>query len=921
MSSLLLSTKNHVPPLRAGGVVRSRLIQRISEGLRLPGTHVLISAPAGFGKTTLLSEFVASFQQPFGWFSLDEGDNDPVYFWSYFIKAVQSVFPKWGEDSYALCQSPQPLPPGAIPISLVNEFSMMNGEFTLILDDFHVIENSSLQSELLTLVEHLPGSVHLIIATRTDPPWPVAKMRARNQLLEIRAKDLRFSPEEADQFVEQVAGIRLSDQAVATLEEKTEGWAAGLQLAAISMKGRTDADRFIESLSGIHVYIAEYLIEEVLNLQPESVQTFLIQTSILKALTPSLCDAVCMITNAQEILTRLNKSNLFIVTLDDTGEWFRYHHLFADLLQARLIKKYYKKEVAEFHERASRWFSEAGMFHEAIEHAIRAENYPLVEKLIGTSALPMILQANVRTVEKWLQSLPRSFVDQSIPMLMAYSWLFLLRGTPQLASPYIAQLKILFSCLQEPTTDAALFGEWFALQAELLVNEGRFDEAQKLADQALGVYPLESSPVRSMTYVSLAKAYQRTYQYEEAANAFKRIVEAAEQMGDPVFEILGISGQAQMYLKNGKLRKCYEIAMEGIRRVEWAGRKTPFAATLYGEVGEVYYQGLDFEQASAFFQRSAQMSGKNGYSDPEIYDHLMRSKMDWLKMDRAGALAEMDAVTRLVREIPPVMIRENVIAAQVWLHLKNDETEAARGLLETEGFSFGETLMFPDLLTLLPDSYAANLLYNSGLRFLLHRAKTSLSESDFRRTYDLCTRILASEQNFQQIPLAIETLLIRSQLCWLKQQNGLAFDDMRAVLEICEPEGYLSVFLEEDTLVADILRSMLREDQGAKKFSDTIHKLLSVFPRNLETQQVEGTGSAHARRGEDDLIEPLTRREREVLEQIVEGSSNQEIADRLVITLSAVKKHTGNIFRKLNVKNRTTAVAAARKAGLVRTGD
>lgn len=910
-----------MPPLRPGGVIRSRLTQRICEGLRLPGTHVLISAPAGFGKTTVLREFVSSAQTPLAWFGLDEGDNDPVYFWSYFIKSIQSVNPKWGEESFALCQSPQPLPPGAIPISLVNEFSAMNGELTLVLDDFHVIENSSLQSEFLTLVEHLPGSVHLIIATRSDPPWPLAKMRARNQLVEIRAKDLRFSMEEAGEFLEQVAGIGLSEQAVATLEDKTEGWAAGLQLAAISMKGKENAGQYVETLSGIHTYIAEYLIEEVLNQQPEAVQTFLIQTSILKALTPGLCEAVCEITDGHEVLERLNRSNLFIVALDDTGEWFRYHHLFADLLQARLFKRNSKKEIAALNERASRWFSEAGMVNEAVEHAIRAENYQWVEKLIGSSALPMILQANVRTVEKWLQSLPGTFVDQSIRTLMAFSWLFLLRGTPQLAAPYIVQLQRLISSQDEAKIDAALLGEWYAIQAESRINEGRFEEGKKLAQLALSVYPIATSPVRSMIYVSLAKAYQRTYQYEEAAKTFNAIVEAAEKMGDPIFEVLGISGEAQMYLKNGKLRKCFETAMEGIRRVEEFGRKTPFAATLYGEIGEVFYQGLDFEKANAYFQKSVHMSGKNGYSDPEIYFHLMRSKMAYLKNEMANAKREMEEAIQAAAEIPPAMVRENLIAFRIWLHLKNNDLDAAKRLLEDEGFSFEGEFVFPDLINLLSDSYAANILFNSGLRFLLHRSKQYLSDLDFSRIYELSTEILAGEQNFQQTPLAIETLLIRAQICWLNQKTQLALSDMRTVLEICEPEGYLAVFLEEDSLVTEILKSLGKEEASGKKFASIIHKLLSAFPGGLTSPGAVKMEPDYHQRTEDDLIEPLTRREREVLEQIVAGSSNQEIADRLVITLSAVKKHTGNIFRKLNVKNRTTAVATARKAGIIRNTD
>jgi LuxR family maltose regulon positive regulatory protein len=918
MSSLLLSTKTHIPLPRQGGVLRPRLTQRIIQTFEKPGAHVLVSAPAGFGKTTLVSEFAASSQQPIAWLSLDEGDNDPVTFWNYIIKAIQSVHAGLGDSTLALCQSPQPLPPGMIPVSLVNDLVEDGRVLILILDDFHVIDNASIQEEVATLVEHLPESIHLLVSTRVDPPWPLPKMRVRAQLEEIRAHDLRFSTEEADQFLHELAGINLTPHEVKVLDERTEGWAAGLQLAALSLKGRSDVLAFIESLSGVHVYIAEYLVEEVLRQQPDQIQSFLIQTSILKSLTPGLCESVTELPNGLEMLNTLKKSNLFIINLDDQGEWNRYHHLFADLLQARFLKRYSKDEIAGFNQRASRWYLDAGMIQEAIDHALKAEDYQQVECLIEKIALPMILQANIKTVEKWLLAIPHSFVNQSRGILIAFSWLNLLRGTAPQAMVYIEQLRRLFLNLELKTLDSTNLGEWLAIQAEVCIAEGKFEESKELSIEALKVYPSGISPVRSMINISLAKVYQRTYEYEKAVKVFQKIVEYAQQIGDPIFEILGISGQAQMYLKQGKLHQCFRVAMDGINRIESSGKKTPFAATFYGEVGQAYYEWHNFYQAKDYLLRSMQASGKTGYSDPEIYYWLMLSKMSSLEGELSLASAEMEKAVRLAGELPPAMIRENVISQRVWIHLLNDQLETAERLLIAEGFSFDIDIVFPNLQNLIPDSYSTNILFNCGLRLILYRSKNSLNNLSLEKGLVLSAELFTNEIKYQQISLAIETLLLRSQMAWMLKKRELGLQEIRKAVELGEPEGFISIFLEEGQIVAEILGLLNKSQSIKQQTGQYIQKILSAF-RDLPqgTEVVTTEISTNQANPDSRLIEPLTRRELEVLSLISLGASNQEIADKLVITLSAVKKHTGNIFGKLNVKNRTTAAAAARKAGLI----
>src|SRR6266508_2927102 len=349
MSVSLLSTKLNIPHTRASGVVRPRLTEKLFDGVNRPGSFVLLSGPAGFGKTTLLSEFVEQFVRRVAWVSLDEGDNDPIQFWTYLITACQSIQPKVGEAALAVLQTPQPLTDDVIPTLLINDLDRLESELILILDDYHIIQNPSIHSALGFLLKHIPDKLHLVLSTRVDPPWPLARFRARNQLIEIRAADLRFTSEESTVFLNQVMGLRLSAEDVAALEVRTEGWIASLQLAAISMRGRDDTAGFIKAFTGSHVYIAEYLMEEVLGHQTEDVKTFLLHTSILEGLNASLCDAVTGRSDSQAILKDLYEANLFLLPQDDEGQWFRYHHLFADLLQARLSQGLPANAIADLH--------------------------------------------------------------------------------------------------------------------------------------------------------------------------------------------------------------------------------------------------------------------------------------------------------------------------------------------------------------------------------------------------------------------------------------------------------------------------------------------------------------------------------------------------------------------------------------------
>lgn len=922
MSFSLLSTKLHIPHARVNAVVRPRLTEKLLTIVKRPGCFVLLSGPAGFGKTTLLSEFATELQHPVAWVSVDEGDNDPIRFWTYLITACQTIQRGIGESGLALLQTPQSFPDETIPTLLINDLVKLENDFVLVLDDYHEIHNPSIHSALSFLLDHLPDQLHLVLSTRVDPPWPLGRLRARDQLIEIRAADLRFTTEETAAFLNQVMGLNLSAENVSALEARTEGWIASLQLAAISMKDRSDITGFIKAFTGSHVYIAEYLIEEVLNRQSEEMKTFLLQTSILERLNDGLCAAVSGLSDRPTVLKDLYQANLFVIPLDEEGQWFRYHHLFADLLKAYLRHNFSSDAIAVLHQRAAVWYEQANMTPEAIEQALEAKDYSHAVRLIGKVALPMVLQGYVRTVDGWLQSIPQEYPEHSPQLMMAFAWLHLLRGAFAGASPYLDRLAAIFSSPEVGDQDSHLLGEWLALQSKLLCVQGKPAESRNLANRALQLLPEADAHIRNMVYINLATAHAQLLDYDKAAETFQMIARDARETGNFAFEILGISGQAQMVLQQGQLRSGFDIASQGIHRVEECGRSTPFSATLYGELGQIHYHWHQLDQARSYLQRSIQASGLSGYSDPEIYNHVMLSRMFQMEGDWETSALEMQKAVDLAKAIPPAMIREHVISQRVRVDLAFNRLTAAKMLLKADGFTFDNGFHFPVLAPGTKVTDPLGLLYNSALRILLFQFITEHDPANLKDGIALAALVLDGELQCKHIPVALETLLLRSQMHVALGDDRNSLADAAKALELGEPEGFISIFVEEGPPIFEALMILLKRNQLGKVGVRYVQKILAAFPKIQSPQAVYGRLPARNPIALDETlsaIEPLTPRELEVLQLIAAGDSNQTIADKLVITLSAVKKHTGNIFNKLNVNSRTQAVVRAHLLELLST--
>jgi LuxR family maltose regulon positive regulatory protein len=405
----ILKTKLYIPPLRASLVTRPRLLERLDAGLRAGCKLTLLSAPAGFGKTTLLSEWVAACARreprvPVAWVSLDGGDNDPLWFWSYWIAALQTLHPQVGHDALAALQSGSSLEP--LLTGLLNQIADVSEPVVLVLDDWHAITEPSVSDSVAYFVAHAPPAMHLVLSSRADPPWPLARLRARGEITELRANDLRFTAQEAAQFLQQGMRLDLSAQDVALLEQRTEGWIAGLQMAALSLRDRPDGSAVLVALSGTHRFILDYLVEEVLDRQSPGIREFLLRTSILDRMTSALCDAVADREDSQVILGQLEQANLFLVPLDDERRWYRYHHLFADLLRSRLEQSVGAQGLAPLHRRASAWYEKSGRIAEAMSHMRATGDVKGVARLVEGNALAMMDRGQLKTLAQWLELLP-----------------------------------------------------------------------------------------------------------------------------------------------------------------------------------------------------------------------------------------------------------------------------------------------------------------------------------------------------------------------------------------------------------------------------------------------------------------------------------------------------------------------------------
>lgn len=907
----LLQTKLYPPLVPQKRVQRPFLSQRLQEGLELGRPLTLVSAPAGFGKTTCISEWLQMVPLPTTWLSLDAADDDPGRFFSYLLAALQKVDETLGQEIEGILRAGQLPPADIVSATLINDVLRVDTPFLLVLDDFQVIQDEFILQVFQTLVINFPQSMHLILLTREEPSLPLARLRANNQLTEIRAADLRFSDDETAVFLKEVMSLSLASEDIAALERKTEGWIVGLQLAGLSVRDRANPSAFIAELSGSHRHILSYLTEEVLNQQSPDIQSFLLRTSILGRLTGELCDAVTGSENGRLLLEELYKDNLFLLPLDDDQQWYRYHHLFADLLQDRQ-RMLHKEETADLHRRASQWYAQAGYSSEAIQHAIDAEDYETAVSLIEDHAMDMLMQWHAKTVTAWMADIPPEWAAKSPKTNLAFAWMNLFTGKYEEAMPFIARLGMMFSDGSLSETDPAVQAEWLALQATLLSGQGENAEALALANQALAIVPEDEAYVRSLIYSGQATAYKQMDDYPQAVAAYQELMQYGRAANSLVSELMGRSALALYVMERGRLQDAFEIAREGVARVEQSGTLPPISSAVYGELGSIYYQWHELEKAHAYFERATQVSVLSGYSDAALYHHVICSRLAMIEGDLETAVHEIQSAVDLMQITAPAAVRQEVVSQEVRVLLAQGQLDKAESRLEAFGFSFQDNVSVPPHVSGPTYNNSAEHLYNNALRLLLLRG----DEQELKKGIELADQLIADAEKRGFLQHMIERLLIRAQLYAAFTFDAASQADIRKALVLAEPENCITLFVEAGDAIAVMLTDLLHTKGKGVVQLEFVRKVLAAFPRAVEPVHFP-TKPIPAPALDDVLIEPLSKRELEILQLIGAGYSNQEIAEQLVVTLHTVKKHSSNIYGKLGVSSRTQAVARARQLNLL----
>ncbi|MCL4303585.1 MAG: helix-turn-helix transcriptional regulator [Anaerolineae bacterium] len=931
----LLSTKLFIPQARQLHDVlpRPRLVERVKAGLS--GRLTLISAPAGFGKTTLLTEWIPHSNRCVCWLSLDEADNDLTRFLTYFIAALQRLKADFGQALLAMLQSPQPPAGESLVTALVNEITGTLDEFALVLDDYHLIQLPAIHATIAFLLNNLPPNMHLILTSRADPPLSLARLRARRQLTEIRAADLRFNPDEAANFLNEVMGLSLSAQDIAALETRTEGWIAGLQLAALSMQGRHDLSGFIQAFTGSHVYVVDYLTEEVLQRQTESMQTFLRQTSILERLSGSLCDAVTEGKEGQAMLEQLQQHNLFIIPLDDERRWYRYHHLFAELLRARL-EQAYPDSVPELHQRASTWYEQQGLFADAVQHALATGDGALAARLIELVARPMQLRGEMMTLMGWFTALPEAELQARPQLGLIYAWGLTTSGQVLVAERRLQDMEHHLTALGDRDN---LLGEVKVIRARIALIQGDYPRVIELARQTLAHLPEDQLLLRALTYVSLGSACIPLGDLETASLNLAQASVLYQASGQPAMALLPLRQLARVQLQQGRLNQLDQTTQEALRLAAQSGQHSPLVGYTYMSLGELWYERNDLAAAGRYFADGLALVELGGTEDVLNMMNLVDAHLGlaWLKQMQG----EPQGALELIQRIEPIwgqlartiqqrstgdadgtlwsewqpepgrsrpglgsLYLDRIAACQVRLWLSQGDIGAANRWVQSREWNLeGEITFFQEIR------------YVTLTRVLV-------AQGEFERALALLARLLDAAETVGRMGRVIELLVLQALALYAHRREAEALIALERALVLAEPEGYIRTFVDEGPPMA----ALLREAHTRAILPAYVARLLAAFGKDegrrmkdetnsepLHPSYPKGTMSLSSQ----PLVEPLSKRELEILSLMAQGLTNPEIGQQIFISDQTVKVHTRNIFGKLGVNSRRQAVVKARDLGLL----
>jgi len=948
----ILATKLYIPPPRAKIVLRPSLIERLNEGLSASRKLTLISAPAGFGKTTLVSEWVAALTpnpSPSGrgegvrvaWLSLDEGDNDPTRFLTYFIAALQTlalskaegIAANIGAGALALLQSPQPPSIESILTNLLNDITTISDSFILVLDDYHVIDSKPVDEAITFLLEHLPPQMHLVIATREDPQLPLSRLRARGQLTELRATDLRFTPAEAAEFLNQVMNLNLPAEAIAALETRTEGWIAGLQLAALSMQGREDIASFIQAFTGSHRFVLDYLVEEVLQHQAEQIRSFLLQTSILDRFCAPLCNVVTKREDGKEMLDILERSNLFLIPLDDQRQWYRYHHLFAEVLQTHLMEAH-PDQVATLHLRASAWYEQNSLRPDAIRHALAAKDFERAAGLIEL-AWPATEAGSIQyaTWLGWVKTLPGELAHPRPVLNVWYAYALLGRGEMEAAEARLKDaerwLVTADTMKVQPDTPSVemvvLDKEQFSsLPAAIAVGRayiaqalGNIPDTIRYASRVLELVPERELLRRGQASMLLGITHWASGDLEAADRVFADYTMKLRTAGNIPDAISTTAVLADIRLALGRLHEAIGTVEQCLHFVMDQGEPISLdTADLHRELSKLYLEQGNLEAAAQHLERSKELGEKAELPVWRYRWCIAQARLNETQGDLDGALALLDEAERQYTRSPlPDFCPISAMKARIWV-MQGRLTEALSWARE-RGLSADDDL-----------SYLREFEHVTLARILIARYKIDLADDFIHKAVELLERLLKAAEEGSRIGSVIEILVSQALAHRALGNITPALAPLERALALAEPQGYVRIFVDEGEPMAELLTRTEAND-GTPRLKEYIFKLLSAFEVHkvispsgsaLPSTPVEQNKSlllAKQAVSPQPLIEPLSEHELEVLRLLRTELNGPEIARELIVSLSTVRTHTQNIYTKLGVNNRRAAVRRAEELDLL----
>jgi LuxR family maltose regulon positive regulatory protein len=931
MSTQILMTKLHIPLPRPQLVHRSRLIERINEGLQRRPSVTLISAPAGFGKTTLVSEWVRQTDLPITWLSLDERDNDPIHFLNYFVTSLQQIVSEIDQVAQDMLQTSPAPPPETLMTILINQIdaSPIDVQYIFVLDDYHLIHNPIIHHALTFLLDHLPPQLHLVITTRVDPPLPLARLRARGQLVELRAQDLRFTVDETATFLNQVMGLRLSAEDIAALEARTEGWIAGLQLAALSMQGRATervAD-FIAAFSGSHRHVIDYLAEEVMAQQSDDIHDFLCQTSILNQLTPPLCNAVTGRRDSEVILTQLEQANLFLILLDDQRNWYRYHHLFADFLRSHLNQDL-PDQVPELHRRASEWYEQQGLSTAAIEHALSAKDFKRAAHLIEEAADTTLIRSEVTTLQGWIEALPDDVIRVRPLLCVYHAWALVLNGSP---------LEVAESRLQDALkadTAGSVTGEMFAFRVWLAALQGDTRHTLELSGQALELLPEKSLFLRGIVTASLGLVYIWSGDVEAASRAFAEAVRVGQQTGNLIITGLAQCCLALLAMIQGQLHKTKTLLEQALASaVDGQGRRRPIAGVALIGLGWLLLEWNDLEGATRQLIEGIELTKK--WSEiGALPGYIGLALARQAQGDIEGANEAIQTAQELAIKFDAIELDDFMVAAyQVRLWVAQGNLEAALRWAEERGLTPGPALSEvegeaegldrgTDLSDLEKEINKASSPFLRALEYM-GLARLYIAQGRSKDALAILKPLFQTAKTAGWIWYVIEILILQALAYQHQGDTAQALTALEQALSLAEPEGCVHVFINEGASMSKLLRQAAAQgiavDYARRLLAAFSDLRLTIGDLRQDSQIVNHKLALSEAKGSEivNLIEPLSERELEVLRLIAAGLSNREIAEELVVAVSTIKTHVNNIYRKLDVSSRTQAIALARALKLM----